>query len=242
MRNFTSIKIILGLAFLLNVIGWLGVRYEQTVWMNVPPAPSPQSAVYAGIGDKQFSYRMIGIMIQNLGDAGGRVVALKDYNYDALTDWFYVEDYLDSHSNYIPYLASYYFAASQDPEKFRPVLSYLEEVGKRPEKQKWRWLAQAAYIARFHLHDYDKALQLANELANLDVKGLPVWAKRMPAFVMTAMGEKQAAYALLIETLKTEGDQMQPTEVNALKYYICQKILEKDEAKRNPLCEGIDFD
>lgn len=234
-----KIRSLLFIALLLNIGLWGSVRHVQSRWTNVPPAPQKKYAASYGLGDAQFSYRSIGIMIQNLGDTGGRTTALNDYNYSELVNWFFLEDYLDPHSNFVPYIAAYYFGGVQQAEKFRPVLDYLKIIGQRPEPMKWRFLVQAIFLARFEMKDLNKALELAQVLGRLDASYIPHWTKQMPAFIMTAQGKKEAAYALMLQIIKTESDKMVPNELNAMRAYICERILEKTEADLNPLCKDI---
>ncbi|MCB9991585.1 MAG: hypothetical protein H6867_09505 [Rhodospirillales bacterium] len=84
-------------------------RPLQARWVNVPPVPSEAAAIAMALGDRALAYRMYGIMIQNLGDTGGRVTPLKDYDYPRLGQWFMLEDKMDERSDFIPYLAAYYF-------------------------------------------------------------------------------------------------------------------------------------
>src|SRR5690606_23680957 len=133
------------------------------------------------------------------GDTGGRTTSLNDYNYEELAKWFFLADTLDPVSNYVPYLAAFYFGGVQEPEKFRPVLDYLVHVGNRAEGEKWRFLAHAVYLARFELEDNDTALELANKLARVNNPNMPGWTRQMPAFIMNTQGKKEAAYALLLE-------------------------------------------
>ena len=238
-NQYRLIQISLICMLALNFLFWLSVREVRSHWNNVPPAPDKKYAPLYGLGDASFAYRINGIMIQNLGDTGGRTTSLNDYNYERLTKWFYLQDDLDPVSNFIPYLASYYFGGLQEQEKFRPVLDYLIDVGKRPYGEKWRWLAQGVFLARFKLNDLDKALEMAEVLANTKNKDVPGWVRQMPAFVMTERGEKEAAYALLLEVLKTRGSELHPNEVNATKAYICTRILSEKDATINPLCEEL---
>lgn len=233
------VRVLLGFAVLANLIFWFSVRHVQTQWTNVPPPPPKQYASASGLGDRSFSYRMNGIMIQNMGDTGGRTTALKDYNFERLSKWFFLEDSLDAHSNHIPYLAGYYFSGSQDPQKYRPVLDYLETIGVRPDGEKWRWLAHAVFMARFKMKDMDRALSLAHKLAEVKNSDMPEWTRQMPAFVMNAKGEKEAAYALMLEILKSRRDKLHPEEVTAMRSYICGSILDKSEAENNPICKNI---
>lgn len=222
---------------LANFVFWAHARKILPKWNNVPPAPTNETAGFSGLGDKEIAYRLTGYMLQNLGNIGGRFEALKNYDYDALGEWFFVAQSLDGRANYIPYLASFYYGAIQDEAvaKLDPVIDYLVAEGQQPYPQKWRWLAQAVYLARFRQHDLDKALKLANILANLKTDTAP-WARQMPAFVHMQMGDKQASYEIMIRMLATEQDKLDPNEVNAIKAYICEQTLTPEEAAKNPLC------
>ncbi len=240
MRHEGSIiQICLALALVLNILFWLSVRDVKSRWSNVPPPPNIKYASIYGLGDASFAYRLNGIMMQNLGDTGGRVTPLKDYNYETLGRWFYLQDSLDPVSNFTPYLAAYYFSNVQKPEMLPPLLDYLSDIGNRPYGEKWRWLAQGVFLARYQLKDLDRALEMANALANTKNDNVPVWVHQMPAFVLSARGEKEAAYAILLEILKSRGEKLHPNEVNATKAYICTRILGKEDAAVNPLCESL---
>ncbi|MBI1301032.1 MAG: hypothetical protein GC137_05145 [Alphaproteobacteria bacterium] len=232
------LEILLGLALVINIAFWFSIRGVQAKWTNVPPPPDKKYAASYGLGDKAFAHRLNGIMIQNFGDSGGRSTALKDYNYENLAQWFFLQHYLDPASDYIPYVAAYLFGSLQEPEKYRPVISYLETVGTQPGDDKWRWLAQATFMARYTIGDLDLALKLAEKLASLPNDDLPGWVHNMPGFIMAAQGEKEAAYALLLEILKSSADKMHPNEVNSTKIYICTRILSDEEAAVNPLCNN----
>lgn len=235
-KRVLRLQICIAVALFLNVIYWFSVRDVQAQWGNVPPAPENYYAATFGLGDKSFAYRVNSLMLQNMGDSGGRVTPLKDYNFETLTKWFFVQDYLDPRSNYIPQLASYYFGSLQEPEKYRPVLDYLEHVGVRTEGERWRWLAHAVYFARFKLNDQDKALSLAYKLARSEHPDMPGWTRQMPAIILNSEGDSKAAYTIMVEILRSQIDELHPNEVNAMKEYICVRVLTEDERKDNPLC------
>lgn len=230
------IKGLLFLALVLNVALWFSVRGVQEAWENVPPAPDKRFGASYGLGDTQLAYRAIGLIIQNMGDSGGRTTSLKDYDYHELAKWFFLADGLDPVSNHAPYLAAFYFGGVQEADQFRPLIDYLVLVGTRPVGDKWRFLAHAIYLARFEMQDQDTALMLSEKLAKVNNPKMPGWTRQMRAFVMNAQGKKDAAYALLLEMLKDERG-LAPNEANFLRWYICEKVLEKAEAKLNPLCK-----
>lgn len=226
-----------GLMFLLNLVVWWHGLPMRAKWGNVPPVPSNEAGALLTLGDKQLAYRAYGLLIQNLGDAGGDARPLREYNYDNLVKWFWLEDSLDERANFIPSLAAYYFSAHQDPEAIDGVVDYLAEIGQRPGTEKWRWLGQAVYLARFVQHDYDKALMLAEKLAALDYEHLPTWTKQMPAFVMMQKGDKEGAYEILLNILGSQVTQLQAPEINFMREYICERILSEAERATDPVCQ-----
>ncbi len=229
------------LLFAANCAAWWHMRYMQSEWANVPPPPSVHSAAMGALGDRQFAYRTGALMLQNFGDTGGRSTRLDHYDFDKLGAWFRMEDGLDPTSSYIPYLASFYYGATQNGAQLRPVVDYLASVGRRAEDDhsgipQWRWMGQAVYLARFRLNDLPLALTLANELAAMDRPGMPAWTKQMPAFVMNAQGDKAAAYALMMSILKDDSRKMQKAEVNFMIWYICKRLLDDKQAAADPVC------
>lgn len=222
-----------------NIAFWYHAHDIRAEWANVPPAPSESGAAILTLGDEQFAYRSAGIMLQNLGDTGGRVTKLSDYHYDELGHWFFLLNKLDSASHFIPFLAAYYFGAVQGPSKLGPVVDFLAAVGAQDEGEDWRWLAQAVYLARYGMKDMDKALKLSYQLADLWQEGRPGWMKQMPVFVTAAEGDKQAAYDLMVAILQNEADRMHPNEVNFMISYICERLLDGQAAKTNPLCQDF---
>lgn len=227
------------LAITCNVLIWLHARHIKSEWLNVPPVPSDNGIVAFNLGDDQMAYRSTGIMLQNIGDTGGNSTHLKDYDYQHLTDWFYLSDRLDPKADFIPMLAAFYFGAVEDPEKLRPLVGYLHKAGKNTEGEKWRWLAQAIYLTRYKIQDTDKAYEMALELASLNKENMPAWTKQMPAFIKNAEGDKQAAYDIMVETMRSGKGKISAVEMNFMQDYICTRILEKSEADKNPLCQDI---
>jgi hypothetical protein len=217
---------------------WIYARDIQARWTNVPPVPSSFGVSGFGLGDTQFAYRSLGLMIQNLGDTGGRTTNFEEYDYTALGEWFRLMDTLDASANFIPFLAAYYFGSVETPAKAAVIVDYLAEQGRKAGSQKWRWLARASFLARFAEKNQDKALTLARELAAMYPKvQLPFWARQMPVFILEERGQKEAALAMVLETLKSESHTLPPQEVNALIDVICTRLLSKEEVQTFPLCE-----
>ena len=224
-------------AFVCNVLFWIDTHKVKAEWANVPPVPPQSSAAMITLGDRQFAYRINGIMLQNLGDTGGRVTGLQDYNYSELGRWFFLQDRLDPVSNYIPLLAAFYFGATENKEDLIPVVDYLATVGQRTEGQKWRWLAQAVYLSRFKQGDLNKALDLAYKLAAMDLPNMPAWTDQMPAFIMMAKGEKPAALEIILSIMRDQADKVDPAEMVFMRSLVCERLITPQEAEQLELCK-----
>lgn len=224
----------------LNVLTWSYARNVQPEWLNVPQVPSEFSVSASALGDQQLAYRLVALMLQHLGDHGGRTTALKDYDYDRLAEWFFLSEKLDNKSDHVPYLAAFYFSGSQTPKiSLPPLIEYLRVIGNQTFGQKWRWLAQAVFLARYKVKDMELALDLANQLAKIDNPDMPAWARSMPALIQSEMGDKEAAIAILVELLSSSADKMHPNEVNNTLDMICNRLLDEHEAKLHPLCKQL---
>ena len=234
---YPAVLLLFMLAVCLNVTLWSSVREVTVKWTNVPPTPGITGALWSALGDPQLAYRSYGIMIQNMGDTGGKVLNLSEYNYENLGRWFRLQHALDPDSSFTPFLAGYFFGGVKDPEKLSHVVDYLELAAGEGEGQKWRFLGQAAFLARYKMNDMDKALELANKLANFDNPDMALWARQLHVVILNAQGEKEAAYAIMVNLLRTEADSLHPNEVNATLAYICETILAEQEARADPLCK-----
>jgi len=72
------------------------------------------------LGDSQLAYRSYASLLQNFGNVDARSIALKDYDYNALGEWFMLSDKLDSRSDAVPMIAAHYYGAVQDPSMLDP--------------------------------------------------------------------------------------------------------------------------
>ncbi len=226
-------------ALLLNFSFWMHSRKVLPEWNNVPPAPKIDSARMVSLGDPEIAYRLFGYFLQNVGNTGGRYESLKEYDYALLEKWLMLTYNLNERSDFVPFLAAYYFGAvDDDPEKISHLVNYLAVAGSAPYPEKWRWLAHAVYFARHKEKNMPRALELANQLANSN-QNVAAWGRQMPAFVQLGMGNKEAAYEIMIRMIISEKDNLHPNELNFMRSFICERTLSKDEALKNPLCQDI---
>jgi len=227
------------LILFVQIVFALFLRPVDSFYDVVPPVPTERSAAIQFLGDRELAYRFLGTQIQNFGDTGGNNTALKDYDFEKLSRWFFLQNSLNEKSDYIPFLAAYLFGGTQDPSKLPPVIDYLAIVGNNAEGEKWRWLAQAVYSSRFQLKDNDLALALSYKLSALYRSGMPAWTKQMPAFIQLHMGDDEAAYLFMRGLLAESHEGMHPNEVNFMVDYICNR-LDIPQARNDPLCTDVD--
>ncbi len=202
---------------------WWRTRDLQAGWEGVPPAPSSQVAKALALGDGQFLYRAATFVLQNMGDEGGRVTPLKDYDYQRLGQWFFLLDRFDPQSEYLPVLVGYYYSQSQNPDDVRVVISFLAHIAIRDPMRNWRWLAHAIYLARHKVGDMNLALSLAYRMAAISGPGIPIWARQMPAFVLAEVGEKEAARNLMEAIIDSQAD-LEPSEIEFMRDFIENRL------------------
>ncbi|MDF3023903.1 MAG: hypothetical protein K0R10_1264 [Alphaproteobacteria bacterium] len=215
----------LGAALALNLAFWAGTKFIYAKWEGVPPVPTRAGATMMALGDQQFSYRLAAITLQNLGDSGGRVTPIRDYDYAKLGAWFDLLDGLDPASDHVPMLAAYYFGATRVPADVAVIVDYLAKVGERPVGSKWRWLVHAVFLARHRLGDLQVALDLAYKLSKMQLQDdvMPAWGRQMPAFVLKAKGDREDARKIMVDLLAS-GKTFHPNEINFMKAYLIEEL------------------
>jgi hypothetical protein len=218
--------ILLAAALLLHAALALHHRERRAEWAGVPPPPPLPIAPALALGDPQLFYRAATFGLQNMGDGGGRVTPLADYNYARLGAWLELLDRLDPAARYAPTLAAYYFGQTPDPEGVRRIVAYLGRVGARDPARNWRWLTHAAYLARHRLHDLPLALAVARHLAGLPEGEVPLWVRQMPAFVLAEVGEREAARDLMATILATDAN-LSPDEAALIERFIDRQEVEQ---------------
>ena len=65
---------------------------------------------------------------------------------------------------------------------------------------------------------------------------MPDWTRHMQVNVLNQQGEKEAALQLMLSILKDKSENLHPNEVNERIRYICEQILDPEEASTHSLC------
>lgn len=222
LKEFVIINLPLIIVFCLQIIVWNETKRVMPDMSIVPEVPGKETIKAMSFGDEQFYFRILGLRIQNCGDTFGRFSALKDYNYENLAKWFFLLDYLDSESNFIPSIASYYYSNTQRKSDTKYIIDYLVAHADKNPETKWWWYYQAFFIARFRLEDKHLALEIANKLASSPAN-LPLWAKQLPAFMHADLGEKEEALRV-IENLLNNVENIPEAERNFMYYFVKDRL------------------
>lgn len=205
---------------------WEHTRHIVPEMGIVPAVPGEQSVQALAMGDEEAYFRLLGLKIQNSGDTFGRFTALYKYDFNKLYHWFKLLDGLNDTSNYPPSMASYYFSQTQNRSDVRYMVQYLDEHTKGRAREKWWWVSQAAYLANNRLKDSKRALELAERLRG--VKGIPLWAQQLAAFIHEQRGEFGEALVIIQEILR-DTSQYSQGELNFMKYFIAERIGKLEE-------------
>ncbi len=235
-QDLKFIKYFLIIIFICQSIFWYKTETIKPKLDIVPDLPSKYSAEALSFGDKEFYFRTKAMRIQNAGDTFGRVTPLKNYDYEKLYNWFSFLDSINSKSNYIPSLASYYYSNSQNDLDNVYIVKYLEERYDLNPSENWWWMYQAIFLSAFKLKDKDLALRLSYKLRNTSGDESPIWTKQMAAIIHGKFGENCEALRVINEILndyENERINVKDEEINFMLYFIGNKI-------KNMKKEGFD--
>lgn len=231
------------LVFLTQIAFWLKTHEVRRNIGVVPEPPNQYLVNILSLGDKEFLFRVLGARLQNSGDVFAGFVPLKNYDYSKVYSWMKILDQLNSISNYIPSLASYYYSQTQNKKDNYHIVKYLDEHAARNVDGKWWWLFQATFIAKDDIKDLDLALDIANKLSNNEAKKAPLWTRQMPAFVYEEMGNECMAFRVIEKMMQENeagGRKISVEEMDFMRTFI-QRTFRKLKAKNfNPIkCKKI---
>jgi hypothetical protein len=221
LRSYALLCVALGL----QVGYWCKTQDIQPDIGIVPDVPGRETLHALTFGDNEFYFRGMAFTLQNAGDTFGRFTALRYYDFNKLYHWFNLLDELNSESNMLPSMASYYFAQTQNVADVRYMVDYLYSHAMRDVEHKWWWLLQSIYLSMHKLGDMDLALKVAKPLRNDKV---PVWAQQMTAVVYEKRGEMEDALRIM-ESIRANAKDIPEVDLKYMTYFVKDRIgrLEK---------------
>lgn len=228
----TSIRMaVVAFALFLGLQGafWMHSHRIRPEMGIVPDVPG-ETAVHAlSFGDEEAFFRLYALGLQNSGDTFGRFTALYKYDFHKLYQWFMLLDTLNNESNYLPAMATYYFSQTQNPSDVSYIVDYLDAYTKDRVKEKWWWTVQGVYLAQHKMKNLDRAGALADRLRG--VRGIPIWAQQMPAFIHEKRGEFGEALAI-IEAIAKHPEEYSQGELNFMRYFVDERLGRLDAVKK----------
>lgn len=194
-------------------IGFVGYTWRiRPAIEEMPPPPSPLTVKAMALGDDEFLYRYLGYWLQGVGDGGGRLRPLREYDYDRVVAWMRTIDRLDERAEYIHQLATSYFGAERiDLGRVRKILAYLHGVAIEDPKHRWPYLVWCANIARDTLKDKELARALAADFGSDAMKAptIPAWVRMIGVRLYAFVGDQKAATAAYEALSQADRDQVQ---------------------------------
>lgn len=176
------------------------------------PPPSSDLVTLLSGGDAVTASRMLDLWLQAYDNQPGISIPFRELDYDRVIAWLQLGLRLDPGNTYPLLVASKIYASVNDPGRVRKMLDFIEASYLQDPPSRWRWLADAALVAKYRLKDLPLALRYATTLAENAGKNVPYWAKDIRILVLADMGEIEAA-RVLIGGLLQNGEITDPHEL-----------------------------
>jgi len=184
---------------------------------DLPPAPRGAALRAATLGEPAAGARLAMLYVQAFDLGAGNTLPYQQLDYHRLRDWLQAILDTDPRSSYPLFSAARIYAEARDPARVRLMLDFIHKAFLEDPNRRWKWLAQAAYVAKHRLTDLPLALRYAADLERLTTDpGIPLWAKQMQIFIAEDMNELQAA-KIMIGGLLESGKLKDPGERQFLK-------------------------
>lgn len=187
----------------LQIVLWAYSNRIKPKFVITPYPPTKTEIEALSFGDKQFLYRKLAFTLQTAGDKLGHYSSLKDYNYNRLRTWFEALDGIDQNSQYVPFLAAYYYSLVREPDKAKIIAQYVTDYAKQNVQKHWRLLTTALYIYNRNVGNSNKEMKEIGEILTKE-KNIPTWAKSLSAFYLKDNGDICNAYNLINQISKED--------------------------------------
>ncbi len=165
---------------------------------EMPPPLGPVAMKALAFGDEEFLFRATARWLQDVGDGGGRIRPLRDYDYDRVVGWLRALDGIDNRSDYIYELAAHYFGAIGDPSgaptRVGKIVDYFCTAALAQPERRWPWMVWAAEKTRTVVKDPVLAGRMARDLMSLHGNpAVPPWLPLLAPPLYRIAGDEFAA-------------------------------------------------
>ncbi len=201
---------------------------------SMPPAPPASVMRLAALGEPSTLAASGLLWLQFHDEQPGLDISWNDLDYATLRAWLERWQALAPDSDYPLMLAVRIYGQVADPARQRVMLDFVRSAFEQRPLQRWRWLAEAALIARHRVEDLELALDYARLLTERTRAGqIPHWARDLQILILEDMGELEAA-RVLIGGLLASGEIDDRNEIRFLerKLAALERRQDKKEAKQ----------
>jgi len=236
-RSLTAVPgwlwLLLALALAAQV-GWQAARPSvRPAGLDLPPPPAPGMLRLTSFGEPAASARLAMLYVQSFDLRAGNDLPYRKLDYGRLIGWLRAIVDSDPRSAYPLFAAARIYAINPDPRKARAMLEFIYREYLKEPNRRWRWLADAALIAKYRLGDLPLALRYANAIDRLTTRrDVPLWAKQMRVFILEDMNEIQAA-KVIVGGLLASGRIKDPAELRFLKRQL-ERLASREAHPRPP--------
>jgi hypothetical protein len=184
---------------------------------DLPPAPRAAALRAASLGETPAGARLAMLYVQAFDLGAGNTLPYRRLDYGRLRAWLRAILDTDPRSAYPLFAAVRIYAEVDDGARCRVMLDFVHRAFLEDPNRRWRWLAQAALLAKHRLNDLPLARRYAADLERLTTDpGIPLWARQMQIFILEDMNELEAA-KIMLGGLLASGQLRDPVERRFLK-------------------------
>jgi hypothetical protein len=194
-----------------------GTRLAESRASDLPPVPPAPVLSLAALGDRPVLGAMLLVWLQSFDSQGGRHLSYSRLDYGRLLGWLERIHELRTDSHYPLLLATRVYSSTEDPDRLRAALEFTHGLALTDPERYWRWLAEAAVLAKHRLGDLSLALEMARDIVRrVPIEQLPHWARDLEPILLEDMGEYESAF-LIIQGLLDSGEITDPDELRFLR-------------------------
>lgn len=183
----------------------------------IPPAPPAEALAVAAMGERATLAAGLTLWLTTRDDQPGARQTFHELDFHRVRAWLEAILALHPDSDYPLMLAVRVYGQVVNPEQQRIMLDFVHDAFADRPAQRWRWLAEAAVLARHRLDDLELALGYARTLTENTTPGdAPIWARDLQSLILEEMGEYEAA-AIVLGGLLDAGEIEDPRELRFMR-------------------------
>ena len=195
-------------------------------------------AFYQGIamGSEQLLGHLLSLRLQLHDSQAGQHFLYSLIDYDVLIEWLELISAISPDNEHTALLASRIYSQTSDPDRLRQLLAFIERRFDENPQLYWRRLAEGSLLAKHKLHDLERALQMAEKIAQQPASvQMPQWARDFRFLLLAELNEFESAIAI-IQALLQSNAVHDPDEKRFLESKLStfqQKLLDYQQKQKN---------